>query len=304
MRLLVLGAPKLIGDSWQDDLVQDAQRIGWDVTFIRISGINTQDVVRQAQGVNLVLWCYTHNHWPNGNPTIMLRQIEDGGATTVGLHLDLYWGLTREQRIGQNPWWGCQYIYTSDGGQRDWQNKGVNHRWCPPAVGLHKVARCNPASRGHKYVFVGGYTHAIHGDHRAQLIGWARRRWGRDFHWYGTSPQSRVFGEAYGAVMAYANCVLGDSAPAPHYWSDRVVRVMAKGGVLAHPDTEGMRQLGLDDSALVLFDRYGFDKLGQALDEISPTQREQLRQNAQAVVREQHLWEHRLARIVADVGLQ
>lgn len=301
VKLLVLGAPGLTRDHWQDDLVDEARRIGWDTEFLRIARHPADQIVQRARGADILLWTYTHNHNPGGDASAMLRRIEDAGTVTVGLHLDLYWGLpSRDQRIGRYPWWTCQYVYTSDGGKRDWSGRGVNHRWCPPAFAERAFGRAAP--RGEfRYIFTGAYTYSIHTNHRVRLIMWARRRWKRDFNWYGTSLHSRIYGDALGGAISHAHCVLGDAAPAPYYWSDRVVRTMGRGGVLAHPRVEGMAEQGFDESNVVFFDRYDFDKLGKQLDEMTDARREEMRESALQVVRERHLWRHRLQTIAEEV---
>lgn len=301
VKILVLGVPGIVADSWQQDIVDDARRIGWTVDVARAAGTPTRDIVSAARGADILLWTYTHLYEPRGDAREMLRRIEDAGTVTVGIHLDLYWSLRhREGRIGKAPWWTCQYVYTSDGGQRDWASRGVNHRWLPPAVGRSKLGRA-PAQGKHRYIFTGAYAHNIHGNHRSKMLAWARRRWGRDFKWYGTSIHSRIYGEQLSRAVAYAHCVLGDAAPAPYYWSDRVPRILCRGGVLAHPRVEGLKEQGFDESNVVLFDRYDFDGLGQQLDEMTETRREEMRESGLAVVRERHLWEHRLVAIAEEV---
>lgn len=299
--ILQLGTPGLSPDSWQLDLGIDAHRIGWKVDVMRVQYSTVDDIVTAARGKDILLWTYTHRYEPRGDALTMLRRIEDAGTKTVGIHLDLYWGIPqREGRIGKNPWWSCQYIYTSDGGERNWSSRGVNHRWLPPAVGLRLVQRAAPSGR-YRYIFTGAYAQSVHGDHRAKMLGWARRKWTRDFKWYGASIHGRLHGAPLAAAISYAHAVLGDAAPAPYYWSDRVPRTLCRGAVLAHPRVEGMKGQGIDESNVVLFDRYDFESLGRQLDEMTPQRREELREAGIAVVRERHLWEHRLCSIAEEV---
>lgn len=268
---------------------------------MRSAGTPVDQIVQAARGADIFLWLYAHNYHPGGDADEMLRRIEDAGTITVGIHLDLYWGLLQRQgRIGKIPWWHCRYVYTSDGGQRDWASRGVNHRWLPPAVGRSKLGRASPYGR-YRYIFTGAYAHNVHGNHRPKLLAWARRRWRQDFHWYGTSIHSRIYGDQLSAAISRAHCVLGDAAPAPYYWSDRVPRILCRGGALAHPRVEGLKEQGFDESNMVLFDRYDFDGLGRQLDELTEARREELREAGLAVIRERHLWEHRLVAIAEEV---
>lgn len=302
MKVLVLGARSKNYDGWHNQLVEEAKAIGWDCTYERVFGASTKSIVDLARGANMLIWCHAHQHFPKGDPIAMLRRIEDAGTVTIGINQDIYWGLQRERRIGKDPWWTCQYVYTADGGARDWASKGVNHYWSPPAVGERNLGRVKPNGR-YRIVFVGGYVRHIHGNHRAQLLSWAKRRWRGDFYWYGNTIRNRIYGEDLSAVVSYADVTLGDAAPAPYYWSDRVVRMMARGAVLAHPRVEGMKEQGFTDDSVVLFDWYKFDELGSKLDSLSDRQREQLRDSAVSIVEDRHLWRHRLRMFAANAGL-
>lgn len=319
MRLLLLGAPQLGGDCWHDDIAAEAKALGWDVVpdprgrwrYPQIKALPADDVVRLAKDVDLLLWARTHSHNPLGDGEAMLRRVEDLGVVTVGLHLDLYWGMPgREKRIGAEAWWTAQHVYTADGGPRDWESKGVNHRWCPPAFGTRNLGRAKPAGK-HRIAFFGGSIRGIHGQHRARLLDWARRTWGPRFGWYGQGTRGRVYGPELSGLVSHADLVLGDSAGVlpkcdrswPRYWSDRVVRMMGRGAVFAHPETVGMVEQGFDDSTMIPYRRFDFPGLRQRVESMTAAEREAMREAAVAVVRDRHLWRHRLTQIAADVGL-
>jgi len=320
VRLLLLGAPQLGGDCWHDDIAAEAKALGWDVVpdprgrwrYPQIKAMPADEVVKLAKDVDLLLWARTHSHNPLGDAETMLRRVEDLGVVTVGLHLDLYWGMPRrELRIGAEAWWTCQHVYTADGGPRDWACKGVRqHRWCPPAFGTRNLGRAKPAGR-HRYVFFGGSVRGIHGEHRARLLDWAKRRWGSRFGWYGQATRGRKYGAELSGLVSYADVVLGDSAGVlprcdqswPCYWSDRVVRMMGRGAVFAHPATTGMAGQGFDETTMIPFKRYDFKTIGERIESMSTSERAAMRDAAVQVVADRHLWRHRLQQIAADVGL-
>lgn len=292
----MLGLPGtgLHENRWKCDLAEAAESLGWQVEHLPARGIATDDVVRASKDADCLLWARTHHHQPDGPVGDMLRRVEDGGTATVGLHLDLYWGLPhREPQIGNHPWWSCQYIFTADGGVRDWRGRGVNHYWCPPPMGSRFLGRAQPAARFmHHAAFVGGIVPHIHGPHRANLLAWAWGQWGLGFARYG--GLRKVWGAELSALYASARVVVGDSARAPRYWSDRVPLSLGRGALLAHPVVDGMDELGLTDDVMV---RYRWGHYGDIADRLSGMTEADcntVRDNAVALVWERHLWTHRL----------
>lgn len=303
MRLLLLGAPDYGRDCWHDDLADEAAHLGWTVDYAAVKNRPVDDLVRAAKGADLLIWARTHGHDPDGDAAGMLRRVEDAGTATVGIHLDLYWGVKgREQSIGRDPWWTCQTVWTADGGPRPWKLRGVNHRWCPPAFAAKHVGRAGPdrSFLARDYAFIGRVMQ-VHSEHRLRLVSWAQMRWGTRFATYGQPVESAVYGDRFAAVVSRARAVLGDSAPAAYYWSDRVVRVLGRGGVLAHPLTRGMAEQGFDGHTVVPYGRWLFGPLGDRLDGMSTAERDAMREAGMAVVRDRHLWRHRLEQIAQEV---
>jgi hypothetical protein len=299
MKVLLLGARRGLGENrWKDDIAEAGELLGWEVDHLNARDVEAEDVTRQAKGCDLLLWARTHGHDPHGDVAGMLRRIEDMGVATVALHLDLYWGIGhREAQIGRHPWWSCQHVFTADGGPRNWAGRGVNHHWCPPPMGHRFFGRGQEMRRfSHAAAFVGSSSRTIHGDHRRRLLSWARRRWhGRFRHYAG--GRHGVWGSALSDLYTSAGVVVGDSAPASHYWSDRVPCTLGRGGFLIHPRTPGMAEQGFDEQVMVLFDRYDFRDLGRRLDAVTPRRRRELTDNALTLISERHMWSHRLLEI-------
>jgi hypothetical protein len=303
VRVVALGALRGPGcNRWRDDAVEGARALGWHVTHIDAQRVPVDDVVELCRGADALLWLKTHRD-PAGRGDHMLRRVEDMGVTTVGVHMDLHWSLPhRERRIGHHPWWSCQHVFTADGGLRDWAGRGVNHHWLPPAASPHLLG-ASPPDRDrfpHPVVFVGDHVPRLHSPHRAELLAWARHRFGNNFAQYGRARP--VWGEAFSTLCASAAVVLGDSAPADRYWSDRVPLTLSQGGLLAHPHTAGLAECGFTDEALLLYNRYHFDQLEARVDDLTVRERRTLTANAVDLIRDRHLWQHRMADIAQVVS--
>lgn len=302
MRLVLLGAPRpLDRNRWKDCLAEGAADLGWSVLHLPARNIPADDVVRACRDADALLWARTRYHDPQPDPYGMLRRIEDLGVPTIALHLDLYWGLRlREAEIGQHPFWSCQWVFTADGGQRDWASRGVNHFWCPPPIGRRWLGRVAPAIRyNHQAVFVGSWVPRIHGPHRMGLIEWAARRWGSGFRRYG--GRGGVWGAELSTLYSTAGVAVGDSARAPRYWSDRVPCSLGRGALLAHPHVEGMDEVGFTDEVMVRYEWGCYDQIGERLAALSGPQREAMRAAAVDLIAERHTWAHRLEEIFGVV---
>lgn len=309
LKLYILGYPQEFrGNHWKRDVENAAKALGWNVTHRAAQAARTEEVLRECKDADLFLWLRTHRNDPHDDAYAMLRRIEDAGVPTVGMHMDLYWNLPQREpfvNVQQNPWWSCQRVYTADGGHAaEFAERGVNHFWMPPAMGdehfglAELPTRCRFKKR---YVFVGSNSRGIHGDHRARLIQWAKRRYGPGFQQYGSGSHSKVYGEALSQVYAVANVAFGDSAPADYYWSDRVPTTMGRGGVLAYPNTPGLAEQGYDETNMILFDRYDFDTLSYRISAMGPQDFKSIREAALAVTEERHMWRHRLLQIKEEV---
>lgn len=302
LKLYILGCPsEFRGNHWRRDVERSAKRLGWSVTHEAAQAADPEEVVRRASDADLFLWLRMNMADPHGDAWSMLRRIEDAGTPTVGLHMDLYWGIDSRERLintKTNPWLSCQTVYTADGGHDElWFERGVSHIWMPPAMDDEHFGLRMPA-RGRQikpYVFVGTYSKGIHGDHRRKMLQWAERKWPARFKHYGVN--NRIVDEQLNQVYAKARVALGDSAPGDFYWSDRIPTTMGRGGLLAHPRTPGMAEHGYDDTNMIMFDRYDFDQMGAMVDSMTDDDIANMRESALSVTWDRHMWRHRLQSI-------
>lgn len=307
VKLLLLGAPGLGGEAferWHDDVVDGARELRWKVDFLRVRDQPEDDIVRAAKGADLLLWLRTHSHNLHGDGVRMLRRVEAAGTVTAGLHMDLYWGIAaRERRVGREPWWLAQHVFTADGAnQGRFAERGVNHHWMPPPFGSRFLGYGTPDRTVRaRAAFVGGYIRSIHGSHRAQLISWGKRRWGSAFLHVGGHRRTRMYHRKLNNLYASVDVVLGDSAPAPFYWSDRLPRTLGRGGLLAYPNTPGLAEHGFTDDVMILFDRGRFEQITDRLSGLDERARREMTDNALTLIGERHLWRHRLADIARTV---
>ncbi|CKH13208.1 hypothetical protein PXH78_09325 [Mycolicibacterium smegmatis] len=305
MKIVVLGNRIESGrvfESWRPDCVEALKQLGHQVTALPFGSVAVPLLRNVAKDADMLLWLKDEPPSPAEEVIDALRSLEGRGVVTVALHMDLFHGVERRKDlIGKLPWWTCQYVFTADGGDRDWG--GVNHRWFPPAFGTRYLGLWEADDRyRHKATFVGTHSQRIHGDHRGALLQWANGTYGCDFRQYGTKS-SPVWGKKLNKLYATADLVLGDSAPAPFYWSDRVPRTLGRGGILAHPRVPGMEEQGFTDDVMILYDRFDFASIKERRDSMTAAEVKTMRENAVQVVRERHIWPVAMTRVLKEVGL-
>jgi hypothetical protein len=304
VRLLLLGDRRGFTENrWKDDLADAGTWLGWDVLHINARDCTTADVVRLARGRDLLLWARTHGHEPDGDGYAMLRDVEDMGVVTASLHLDLYWTIPRrEAQIGAHPFWSSRFVFTADGAPRDWASKGVNHHWCPPAMGHRYLGRgvADRRKYPHHAVFVGTCSKHVHGLHRVQLLQWATKRWGSRFGRYGGKGEPKAWGADLSDMYATVPVVLGDSAAKAYAWSDRLPVTLGRGGLLAFPRIPGMAEQGFTDDVLITYRRFDFDHIADRLAQVN---HRDMTDAALTLIEERHMWTHRLQMIARTVGL-
>lgn len=264
---------------------------------------------------DLILWTRTW-HLPHIDQAGMLRLAADAGVPTVAYHLDRWWGLDREHQIDTEPFFRCSLVVTAEG-NRPWADRGINHLWMPPAV-LDAETRRTPTWKARwnvPIVFVGSHPYP-HPEWkwRSTMLAALGARYGRRFRIFPNVRHPLVRGQDLTDLYATAQVVVGDSClagGATHYWSDRVPETLGRGGILVHPDVDGMGEWGLGPMAGAPPITYGgegdLSGLYRAVDmilDLSDDERADLRWEAQDTIRAGHTFEDRMTSLLAHLGLR
>ena len=151
---------------------------------------------------------------------------------------DLYFGLRREHKIGTDPIFKSDYVFTPDGGHdEEFKKYRVNHHLL--RQGIHE-AFCYRAEPEKQYeydvVFVGCYNSEW--IYREQLCLWLRENY--NFKRFGEVNTEEIRGDKLNKLYASAKIIIGDSVFSPHYWSNRIYETLGRGGFLIHPDIPGL----------------------------------------------------------------
>lgn len=300
--------------------------IGHDVVPLQENTRATWErLVAGVDDYDLLLWTRTGWDWLHDTgmtdperidvQSAVLETFADAGVPTVGFHLDRWWGLDREGQVLAEPFFGCDLVFTADGGHDDqWDAVGVNHRWASPAV-LHaetaRAGRVTPRRYPTPVVFVGSWrSYHPEWQYRVDLVRHLQTRWGRrTFAAYPNARYRSLRGQPLADLYATARVVVGDSCLAPltdppaRYWSDRVPETLGRGGLLIHPWVEGIDDAYPPESGLVT---YRLGDLGDLDDRITEQLRagdlDDRRAAARAWVQAHHTYEVRMGQVLAEVA--
>lgn len=159
---------------------------------------------------------------------------KEWGMKTVCWLFDLYWGYTREFRLKNDNYFKADYVFTTDGGDHDWKSMGINHHVVRQGIYSSECVLLPFDEIKHDIVFVGTenplYTE------RTKMV----RELNAD--WYGRKNSDQLRGMALNELYASTRVVIGDSYYSPHYWSNRVVETLGRGGFLIHRDVPGIKE--------------------------------------------------------------
>ncbi len=292
--------------STESQIALTLERLGHRVIRLQENATEWDVVEWAARKADMLLWTTTWNRDPLG-ALATLDRLRARGIPTVGFHLDLYWGISRQAKVFEEPFFRCDHVFTADGGhENEWIEAGVSHHWMPPAVfeGDCYTGTPHPEVYGCEVAFVGSYPypHPEHAQARAQIVRFCQTEWrGRFRLWRGG-----IRGSDLADLYATAKVVIGDSCLAglvPRYWSDRIPETLGRGGFLVHPYVEGIETEYVDGKHLRLFEAGDLHQLREIvryyLDH--DTERRAIADAGQLHVREHHTYTNRLEIVLKTV---
>lgn len=300
---------------------------------VTMTPIQVDDAVRSPELVMEIakardVCFYTRTHAPNRFLDISWSdrwaELEATGVRTVGIHLDRYFDLEREFLVtGDTP--DAQFtmgtVFTADGGsQSRFEAAGVNHRWFRPGVDRVEALVDAPhlPDLTDKIVFTGSGGN-YHGEYapRGRLLAFLHDRYGSRFVHYGHGGDRPVVRQGdLNAVLQSAAVVIGDSCFANsggwrtdtrRYVSDRLYETIGRGGFLLFPQLPDMiEDFGIEHHEhCATYIPGDWPYLGHRIDYYlsDPDRRRMIAERGRAHVLANHTYTHRMADLLAEVGL-
>ena len=180
---------------------------------------------------------------------------------TVCWVFDLYFGYAREYSLTTHPAFTADYVITTDGGhQKEFEALGINHFCVRQGIYKEDLVLL-PSTATDSIVFVGS-ENSLH-PNRAMQIDTINNTYPGKFKWYGRFNSDEMRDQKLNELYAKTAIVIGDSVYSPHYWSNRVVETLGRGGFLIHQETEGLKDAY---PYLVTYERGNFQDLKSKID--------------------------------------
>lgn len=154
---------------------------------------------------------------------------------TVCWVFDLYWNYARQDQLN-TPAFTADYVFTTDGGKRDWDMYGINHHCVRQGI-FERECVMLKAKKDIDVLFVGSHNPNNHD--RTVMLDKIKNDY--NLVWVGKESEDEARGMKLNELYARAKVVVGDSVYAPHYWSNRVVETLGRGGFLIHVEVEGIK---------------------------------------------------------------
>lgn len=278
---------------------------------------------------DLILWTRTGWPWGTGgqfglnereplaDQVRMMQIARDRGIPVVGYHLDIWWGLQRQTQVDTEPFFQCDLLITADGGHDDlWAEHAVNHVWFPPAVSAREADFGTPREEMRsKLAFVGSWQGGYHEEHqhRYELVSFLKKNYRGICEFWPKRGEHAVRGRALRDLYASVDIATGDSCFAgsglARYVSDRLPETTGRGGLLLHPDIEGITDgsewrtgssVWRADEHLLTWEAGNWDQLGARIEWAlsHPDERRVIAEAGQRFTSEHHTYDTRMDQLV------
>jgi len=258
---------------------QTLESMGHTVYRLQETQANSEKVFKVACNSDLFIWVHTHGWNTPGRMGMehVLKQLKDLGIPTMTYHLDLWFGLKRQDDLAVEPIYKhIQHFYTVDKLMADWFNENTNVKghFLPAAV-YDKEAYMHSQYDGehfdHEIIFVGSRRYHPEYPYRPQLIDFLRETYGNKFlHVGGDGDTGIVRGRDLNRIYSKSKIAIGDTLNLnfnyPYYSSDRLFESTGRGGFTIYPRIEGITDWFEDGKEIVYYEHGNLQDLKSKID--------------------------------------
>ena len=297
---------------------QTLESMGHTVYRLQETVINSAKVLKVASNSDLFIWVHTHGWNTPGRLDMrdVLKELKSLGIPTMTYHLDLWFGLKRQDDLDKDPIYKhIEHFYTVDKLMADWFNDNTNVKghFLPAAV-YDKEAYIDSKYDGqtfdHDIIFVGSKRYHPEYPYRPQLIDFLKDTYGNRFlHVGGDGDTGVVRGRDLNRIYAKSKIAIGDTLNLnfsyPYYSSDRLFESTGRGGFTIYPRIEGITDWFKDDEEIVYYEHGNLQDLKSKIDHYlkNEDKREAIRLAGHKNAVENHTYVNRWNTILKDLNI-
>lgn len=306
------------------------EALGHEVIPLQESEATSEKILDVSMNSDMLVWVHTHGWNTPGHISMenVLKYLKKATIPTVTYHLDLWFGLRRQQDLDKDPIYkNIQYFFTCDKKMADWFNEetDVEGVYLPAGVFHEDMQLDLNAPKTKDVVFVGSRNYHPEWPYRPKLVDWLKATYGDRFtHVGGDSPTGIIRGKELTKLYNETKVVVGDSLVLgfsyPYYWSDRLYETAGRGGFQIFPQITGIQDeyetydFKVDDAMfwdknpapveLVTYEFDNFTMLKQRIDYYLEHDeiRDEIRKNAYERTLKDHTYIERWKKIIETVN--
>ena len=295
------------------------ESLGHTVTKLQERVAKTEVILDNALNSDLFIWVHTHGWKTNGKFTMdsVLGRLKNAGVPTMTYHLDLWFGLDRQQDLSRDNFYKTiGHFFTVDKLMADWfnENTEVKGHFLPAGV-YDKECVIHKDYDGKDFdqdiIFVGSKRYHHEYPYRPQLIEYLRSKYGKRFlHVGGDGDTGTIRGEALNRIYARTKISIGDSLNIgfkyPYYTSDRLFESTGRGGFTIYPRIEGLQEYFEDGKEIVFYEHGNLEDLSNKIDKYlaEDAEREKIRMAGHERTKIEHTYLNRWTAILEELGIK
>lgn len=287
------------------------EQLGHTVIPIQENTTVESAVMNKSILCDMLFHVHTHGDtWNIKGIENVYKQLKAKHIPTVGYHLDLFKGISREINLNTDPYWNIEFFFTADKNfVPDLEAKGIKAYYLPAGVLENECYLAEPDYNRfpHEVIFVGskGYHHEY--PYRPQLINWLQETYGSRFGHYGGDGLGTIRGNDLNVLYSSAKVVVGDTLckdfKYSNYFSDRLFETTGRGGFMIFPYIKGIHDFFKYDEIVT----YKLGDFGDLRDKIdfyleNNERRERLKLRAHLKTKSNHTYRNRLSYLLKTIN--
>lgn len=292
--------------------VKSLQSLGHEVVLLQETVATRDQILEEGLKSDVVVFIHTHS-WQTGGAvswTELSRQLKEAGVPFITYHLDLWFGLGRENDLEDGFYQSLHHFFTVDKLMAEWLNERTDTRghYLPAAVYDKECVMLSHRQVGYEIVFTGSRNYHAEYPYRHELIDFLRQTYGRQFLHVGNDGEvSQQRGMTLNQIYADAKIAIGDTLNIgfkyPYYFSDRLFEQAGRGAFQIFPRIMGIEDMYENGKEIVLYEHGNLSDLKEKIDYYlaHPEEREAIRLAGFERTKRDHTYLNRWEEILSSI---